>query len=456
MLSSLLDLAASKGLVDVVDILLACEMIDVNGTGSHGYSALRRAAISGSVGVVENLLRHPGIDINENTHRATALHLASRHNQVAVIELLLRHHDIAVHCKDAVGDTALRTAVSYGASAAVQLLLAQPDHNAGDQDPDSTTLLQLASQRGQLDMVLLLMKHEAISLEDPRNSKSSLLREAVWNLRWPVVEFLVNHAGKLSKSACITIHISTEHNTLETLGLLLNSEDFSVAEADRAGQTLLHKASRKGALHILTRIVALAYVNVNYLDDKGWSALHCAAFAGQLGAVELLLKHASININASKQHRYGQEGITALTLAKRKGFTDIIDLLMSHGASDVDNSIQYNHSVRDDEPSREQDEVGEACERPADLESEWSEDWQLEGRTDATAIVIQDSADETDSVTHEPYESASDDESRIYTAVSERPIQTVSRWKAESHEAYPRRRPDPARSINKFGKPMMY
>jgi ankyrin repeat protein len=352
--SSLLHLAVMKGQISVADMLLTYETLDVNGKDRQSYTALQRAAQCGSLGVIKSLLRRPDININQNTRRTTALHPAARHNQVAVIELLLRHHDIAVHGKDAEGQTALRTAVSHGASEAVQLLLAQPTHNAGDQDPDDTTLLQLASHRGQLDIVQLLIKHETISLEDPRNSKSSLLRAAVLDLQWPVVEFLVKHTGELSKSACTTTFFPTGENSPGILELLLDSGDFSVAETGRNGQNLLHIAAGKGALDVLTRILALDYIDVNTFDDQGWTALHYGAFTGHLGVVESLLKQANIQVNAREQRQYGQQGVTALTLAKDKGFVPIVNMLGSHRANDT----LMGPFSRQDVPFDDQEESG--------------------------------------------------------------------------------------------------
>jgi ankyrin len=453
--SPLLHLAAAKGQTGIVDVLLACETLDVNGIGGHGSTALQRAAISGNTGVVERLLRHPAIEIDKNTtHRPKALYLAARYDQVGVLQILLRHKGVGFDGRYSDGQIALRFAVSYGATGAVKLFLAQP--NQDNQNLDGTTLLQLASQRGQLIIVRLLLEHENISLKDPRNSKQSLLREALWNLQWHVVEFLLLYVGELSRSESKVASIPTGNSNLEILELLLRYENFSVTETDQTGQSLLHKAAKQGALSILTRLMTLQTIDINLLDNKGWSALHCAAFAGQLSTVEFLVMCESIDVNVSTR-RYGHQGITALAFAKRKGFTDMIDLLESHGAKDTEKRTP----VSDDFTASETNEAGEGLEPRSESESERPEDLEFQGRTDATAIVIQDSADEMQDATHDMYNSATDDSVKG-SVTTDRATRNLNRWKAGIEGLYPAdglyaiRRPDPARGINKFGKPMMY
>jgi hypothetical protein len=224
--SSLLHIAAMKGQTSVADVLLGCETLNVNSTNLQNYNALHSAAVFGSVGVLKTLLRHPDVNVNQtigNSRQTTALHLASRYNQVAIVEAVLRHKDIALNRTDSTGQRALRIAVLCGAFGAAELLMAHPNYHADDQNPRRTSLLQLASQRGHINMVLLLLKHENTSLEDTRNRKYPLLREALWNLQWPLVEFLVTYVGELSRPKGNTIFEPTGTSNLTVLEMLLLS-----------------------------------------------------------------------------------------------------------------------------------------------------------------------------------------------------------------------------------------
>ena len=73
---------------------------------------------------------------------------------------------------------------------------------------------------------------------------------------------------------------------------------------------------------------------LNYRDSGGDSCIHIAALRGNSHAVELLLK-AGINVDD-----IGEMGCTALHHASRKGYEDIIRLLLDNGAStDIENDF---------------------------------------------------------------------------------------------------------------------
>ena len=66
---------------------------------------------------------------------------------------------------------------------------------------------------------------------------------------------------------------------------------------------------------------------LTYRLPDGDNCLHIAAQRGNYRAAELLLK-AGVNVN-----QIGDMGSTALHYAKRKGFDDLVKLLLEHGAS---------------------------------------------------------------------------------------------------------------------------
>ncbi|MDP2206172.1 MAG: ankyrin repeat domain-containing protein [Alphaproteobacteria bacterium] len=67
---------------------------------------------------------------------------------------------------------------------------------------------------------------------------------------------------------------------------------------------------------------------LTYIEPGGDHLLHIAAFRGDLRAVELLVK-AGIDVN-----RLGDMGYTPLHYAKMKGNDDVVEFLLSHGASE--------------------------------------------------------------------------------------------------------------------------
>lgn len=101
---------------------------------------------------------------------------------------------------------------------------------------------------------------------------------------------------------------------------------------DIAGETALTLAIRKNQLEIL-RILVEEYrecLDINRIDEDGWSALHIASYQGDLEAITFLLSHPKIN---SRIENF--DGFSAIDLccqrdvSKKENQVQIIQMLKS-------------------------------------------------------------------------------------------------------------------------------
>ena len=95
---SVLHIAAGRGDVDVVNLLLADPNVDVNVYRRRGRreTPLHEAVYSRWANVVEALLQAPGIDWNAASKGGTPVEIAKRHGYVGIVQILqdfARHHD---------------------------------------------------------------------------------------------------------------------------------------------------------------------------------------------------------------------------------------------------------------------------------------------------------------------------------------------------------------------------
>jgi len=119
--------AVFKGRESLVNLLLAHPDIDVN--DYHEYSqdgcgtALEIAINHGHKSIVKRLLAHPDIDVNKTsddieanpyTAGSAALHLAAGKGDKPIVELLLSREDIDVNKSDVLGRTPLSYAIERG------------------------------------------------------------------------------------------------------------------------------------------------------------------------------------------------------------------------------------------------------------------------------------------------------------------------------------------------------
>ncbi len=122
-----------------------------------------------------------------------------------------------------------------------------------------------------------------------------------------------------------TLHDAARDGDIDQVQLLL-SRGANVNEKNRMGWTPLHTAIRNRRLALIEPLLAKG-ADINATDNRGQTPLMAAIYIGQNDAAELLIaKGADINIIAG--------GDNALTLAKKRGNTEIADLLVKQGATE--------------------------------------------------------------------------------------------------------------------------
>jgi hypothetical protein len=122
-----------------------------------------------------------------------------------------------------------------------------------------------------------------------------------------------------------TLHDAARDGDIDQVQLLL-SRGANVNEKNRMGWTPLHTAIRNRRLALIEPLIAKG-ADINAADNRGQTPLMAAIYIGQKDAVELLIaKGADVNLMAG--------GDNALSLAKKRRNTEIVDLLVKHGAKE--------------------------------------------------------------------------------------------------------------------------
>ncbi|KAI4677811.1 hypothetical protein J4E81_010837 [Alternaria sp. BMP 2799] len=91
---TMLNVAATKGDSEMIELLLAYPDIDLNVRNQHGQNPLMTAARRGKLEAVRRLLQHKDIDANQTGEfypRWTALKFAKRHGHNEIVDLLVSH-----------------------------------------------------------------------------------------------------------------------------------------------------------------------------------------------------------------------------------------------------------------------------------------------------------------------------------------------------------------------------
>ncbi|KAH6889033.1 ankyrin repeat-containing domain protein [Coprinopsis sp. MPI-PUGE-AT-0042] len=132
-----------------------------------------------------------------------------------------------------------------------------------------------------------------------------------------------NLVTKLHQQSALAIASRFGHE--QPVASLLTISEIEVNLIEDDGWSALMEASRHGHTRIVALLLAHPGILVNLCGNGGWSALTLAVRHGHEGTVKLLLAHPDIQVNL-----VNNEGWSALMMAARCGYEGTVKLLLAH------------------------------------------------------------------------------------------------------------------------------
>jgi ankyrin repeat protein len=272
-------MAARAGHTDVVEFMLSLPNIEVNCLKGYSPTPLHLAADSGRVEVVQLLLKHAGIDINPRNYlQRTPLQLAIRSGHTKVVALLFYQRNVETCCHDIYKLSALLLAALHGHYNVAQALL----------DYEETSTIN--------DTIIRTLEQRCVNPGE-------------------VMERVLEHSDFL------TVDINSLDTTVGYGSIGFLSSAICRGERDVVQVLLNHKD-----------------IDVNLRSDyiADTTPLSLAVELGQTDVVKLLLQHEKINVNFGETSLFTRRRCP-LQIAKEKGFSESVDLLIAKGAGDPGN-----------------------------------------------------------------------------------------------------------------------
>ena len=282
-----LHVACLAGSFHAVRQLLALPQIQVNAAASHGLSSLHLAC---SDEVVEELLRHPDIDVNLMTvvNARSPLDMAAAAGGSAIVALLLQHPAINVNAAGALG-ISLHQAVIWKHPKVLRQLLRHPGIQVNALDPSGRTALFLACEQASSDLVVELLRHPdtSVNMEAPE----------------------LGHC---------TLRFAALRNNPAIVALLLQHPAIDVNATDVQGQSPLYLACSYGNFLVVRAQLRHPDIDVNATTAAEISSLGIACLKRHAGVIQELLGHPGLSPGSIR---------AVLAVAEAQGQTAVVELL---------------------------------------------------------------------------------------------------------------------------------
>lgn len=360
-----LHLASAVGHVEFVEIILSHAAVDVNRMCSDGYTPLHIAARNGHYEITQKLVAHKSIDIHAvgGIHTVTPLRYAAQYGHHKVAQILVTTNDTNTNRgRDEEIALALRYAAIGGYDEVIKIFLALDtlDINYRIDRPweSKRSATDEAIARGHCSTALLLLgdrRHEVHNPESctPRFAKDWAFRTAAALNDTSIVTLLlqdptvrINYrqrrrlGGHGKEGFWTALHYAVYHANLELINRLLEHTWINVNASDFRSNTPLHLGAELGHIKVTTLLMQHKTINVNETNVDGQTPLHKALLQGHVELAKQLLEDDRVDVNiranfrSSERAKYSYDpNETALDIARRKGQTEIIDILLSRGAT---------------------------------------------------------------------------------------------------------------------------
>ena len=358
--------ASGNGHTETVRYLVGLKEVDVNHTADGGETALHHAVIRNNESHPEvvQVLIDAGADIEiKNGNGRSPLHTASRFGKLGTVKMLVRA-GAGVRVADNDGDTCLTLAAYFGHTETVRYLVGLPDVEVNHEENDSFTALHFAVQEGRRDVVEVLI--DAGADIDARTSEGCApLHYACGGGKLAIVKVLVKAGADVcatyneGATTCVMSAVHDRHT--ETVRYLVGLPNVDVNAANNHSCILLHAAVTRcneshpdivevlidagadieakngcgrsplllacelGKLNAVKMLVE-AGARVCATDDQVATCLILAAYFGHTETVRYLVGLPDVDVNLTAN------GETALHYASRKKHTDVVHVLLEHGA----------------------------------------------------------------------------------------------------------------------------
>lgn len=335
--------AARMSSSDSINLLLQ-HGTNPNGIGLDRQTPLTISAQYGHLDTVRILLDEPRTEITmRGKSGRSALSFAAGNGHLEIVEALLESGAFRPDDQDNTFWTPLFWAVQGDHASIVQLLLKQPSIDINQVDKTGRSVLSWAAGEGPLRALKVLLRHSSVDLNLKDTKGRSPLLWAAGNGQRQVVSILMHKTGidKATKDNDRRNAISwaCQGGHTDTLRTLLKNKCGGEDDVDVDGWTPLLWALFVRSPATVEALLATRRVQIDLQDDYGRTALIWAASYGYLDVVQLLVSWGA------SLHMKNGGGNTAADVARSEGQTEVMEFLKTQDDKDAESSMERRAPV---------------------------------------------------------------------------------------------------------------
>jgi len=199
----------------------------------------------------------------------------------------------------------------------------------------SSTLAQdflIAAEQGQLETLKKCLDNGVDINVTNRQGRTAIINASL-NKHYECVSFLINAGADIDKQdqTCFNpFLLSCLNNDLTLLRLVLPANP-NLDLLTRFGGVGITPASEKGHVEIVRELIEKTEINVNHTNFVGWTPLLEAIVLNDGGEKQQQIVKLLLD-NGANPHMTDKYGKKPLELAKEKGYSEIVALLIAAGA----------------------------------------------------------------------------------------------------------------------------
>ncbi|KAH7191681.1 hypothetical protein BKA60DRAFT_471064 [Fusarium oxysporum] len=300
-------------------------------TNHNGLDVPLIAAVKGDFRGAVQALAHSEVDVNvRDKNGDTPLHLAVDKKSLEMVSVLLATGKCEISLENELGYTPLGRAIANWDIAMVELLLSTDEINANMPEDSHLNPLYLAVSSGQIEVAKLLLDTRKVDISTTDDRGDTPLDRAINNRDEAMLRLLLYtekvYRQEQKEVPQKTVLWAVDNAKVYTVQLLLEWGVFNLQRVDGdVMREIFWLAVGKGNERLINVVHDSGNFGINAKDRLGKTPLMHVTEAYAEETLKLLLKTGKADV-----HAVDNEGNTALSMAVKKGYKTVADLLSAY------------------------------------------------------------------------------------------------------------------------------